>query len=89
MTKSEYQELVEFLAGKFTRIDERFERIDQRFDRVDQRFDRVETRLTRVEVFEEENRGLIQTVAGGVGPLIASSKPCGLTWTCGSKTSAS
>jgi len=52
MTKSEYRELVEFLGVRFARIDERFETL--------------ETRLTRVEVLEEENRGLIRTVAEGV-----------------------
>lgn len=52
MTKSEYQELVEFLAGQFTAIGDRFTG--------------VEERLTRVEVFAEENRHLIQTVAEGV-----------------------
>jgi hypothetical protein len=29
MTKSEYQELVEFLGAKFQRIDERFELVEQ------------------------------------------------------------
>lgn len=62
MTGSEYRELVEFLGGKFGRIDQRFEQIDQRFDRM-------ETRLIRVEVFEEENRHLIRTVAEGVTGL--------------------
>ena len=69
MTKSEYQELVEFLAGKFGRIDQRFEQMDQRFEQIDQRFESMEGRLTRVEVFEERNRHLIETVAEGVTGL--------------------
>jgi len=66
MTKSEYQQLVEFIAPKFDRIDRRFDAVDKRFDAVDERFDRVESRLTGVEVYAEENRKLIQTVAEGV-----------------------
>jgi hypothetical protein len=52
MTKSEYQDLVEFLGPKF--------------DRIDERFDSVEERLARVEVLSEENRHQIQIVAEGV-----------------------
>ena len=45
MTKSEYQELVEFLALRFDRIDERFSAIDRRFDGVDKRFDAMDERF--------------------------------------------
>ena len=80
MTRSEYQQLVEFIAPKFDQIDKRFDAVDkrfdavdkrfdavdERFDAVDERFDRVESRLTGVEVYAEENRHLIQSVAEGV-----------------------
>jgi hypothetical protein len=59
MTRSEYQELVEFLGR-------RFDTIDRRFEAVDQRFDSVETRLTRVEVMGEQNLHYIQLVAEGL-----------------------
>ena len=66
MTKSEYQELVEFLGVQFTAVAERFTGIDRRLDGIDGRLDRMDGRLSRVEVLEEENRHLIQTVAEGV-----------------------
>ncbi len=50
MTRSEYQELVEFIGPKFDEIWRRFNGVDARFDavdgRFDARFDRTETRLT-------------------------------------------
>jgi hypothetical protein len=52
MTKNEYQQLIEFMAP--------------RFDKLENRLESVETRLTRVEVRVEENRHLIQVVAEGV-----------------------
>jgi hypothetical protein len=80
MTRSEYQELVEFLGRRFDAIDQRFDAmdqrfdamdqrfdaIDQRFDAIDQRFDAIETRLTRVEVMSERNLHYIQLVAEGL-----------------------
>ena len=76
MTRSEYQELVEFIGPKFDRIERRFDgferrfdAIDLRFDAIDLRFDGVEARLTRVEVAVEENRHLIQVVAESVTSL--------------------
>jgi hypothetical protein len=66
MTRSEYQELVEFLGRRFEAIDQRFEAIDQRFDAIDQRFEAIEARLTRVEVMEERNLHYIQLVAEGL-----------------------
>ena len=52
MTKSEYQQLVEFLAP--------------RFDDLGNRLDSVENRLTRVELKVEENSHQIQAVAEGL-----------------------
>jgi hypothetical protein len=76
MTRSEYQELVEFLSGKFDAIDrrfdgndQRFDGIDQRFDRIDQRFDRIEGRLAKVEVGLEEYRHQTEAVAEGLTSL--------------------
>ena len=73
MTKSEYQELVEFIAPRFDRIDkrfdavdERFDAIDKRFDAVDERFDAMDERLRRVEVLGEDYRHQIQIVAEAV-----------------------
>jgi hypothetical protein len=62
MTRSEYQELVEFLAPKFTRIDERFEAIDRRFDAM-------EERLTRVGVLGEEDRDRSRILAEAISSL--------------------
>ena len=62
MTRSEYQELVEFLGKKF-------DAIDRRFDAIDRRFDALEGRVTRVEVTQEQDRDLIQAVAEGVASL--------------------
>ena len=53
MTKSEYQELVEFIVP-------RFDRIDVRLDTIGERFDGIDDRLHRMEVLEEENRHQIQ-----------------------------
>ncbi len=59
MTKSEYQELVEFISPKFDRIGSRFDAIDERFDGFDER-------LRRVEILGEGNRHQIQIVAEAV-----------------------
>ncbi len=59
MTRSEYQELVEFLGPKF-------DAIDRRFDAVDRRFDAVEERLTRVEVLGERDRDHLRVLAEGI-----------------------
>ena len=69
MTKSEYQDLVEFLGPKFDAISRQFEAIDGRFDAIDRRFDAIEQRLTRVEVTVEENRHHIQILAERIGAL--------------------
>ena len=73
MTKSEYQELVEFIAPRFDRIDNRFDAVDNRFDAVDNRFDAIDERfagfddrLRRVEILGEENRHQIRIVAEAV-----------------------
>ena len=62
MTRSEYQELVEFLGVQFGTI-------DRRFDAMDQRLDAMEERLTRVEVLAEDDRHQIRIVAEGVGAV--------------------
>ena len=66
MTKSEYQQLVEFIAPRFDAIGVRFDAIDVRFDAVDKRFDEMDERLHRVEILGEENRDQIQIVAEAV-----------------------
>jgi len=66
MTKSEYQQLVQFIAPKFDEIRQQFGDIRREFG---QRFDGIETRLTKVETYSEENRQLIETVAEGVAGL--------------------
>ena len=55
MTKSEYQELVEFLGPKF--------------DAIDRRFDAMDERLTSVEVLAENDRRQIQILAESVGAV--------------------
>ncbi len=66
MTKSEHQELVEFLGRQFTAIDERFIAIDRRFDTIDEKFrevfghfDEIYRRLDRLE---QEYYAIIQAL---------------------------
>ena len=66
MTKSEYQELVEFIAPRFDRMDKRFDVMDSRFDAADERSDGFEQRLRRVEILAEDTRDQVRIVAGGV-----------------------
>jgi len=49
MENKDYKELVEFLGGQFTKIDERFDRVDERFDKIDERFDGIDRRLDRMD----------------------------------------
>ena len=67
MTKSEYQELVEFIAP-------RFDGIDIRFDAIDVRLDAIDERLGRVEILGEENRHQIQIVAETVSKAVSNDK---------------
>ena len=76
MTKSEYQNLVEFLGRRFDAIDVRFDAIDVRFtgvdgrlDGLDGRMDGLDGRLTRVEVLQERDGHRLELVAEGVGAL--------------------
>jgi len=46
MTKSEYQELVDYLGTKFNKIDQRFESIERRFESIDQRFELINRRFS-------------------------------------------
>ena len=74
MTKSDYQELVEFIAPRFDGINQRFNAIDERFDAVDERFDAIDERLCRVEILGEENRHQIQIVAEAVSDTVSNDK---------------
>ena len=88
MTKSEYQELVEFIAPRFDAIgqrfdavderfdavDKRFDAVDKRFDAVDKRFDAMDERLGRVEILEEANRHQIQVLAEVVSDTVSNAK---------------
>jgi len=76
MTKSEYQELVEFLALRFERIDRRFDAMDERFDAMDERFsagdkrsEGFEERLHRVEILGEDTLHQVYLVAEGVATM--------------------
>ncbi len=60
MTKSEYQELVEFIAP--------------RFDGINQRLNAIDGRLRHVEILGEENRHQIQVVAEAVAETVSDSK---------------
>jgi len=66
MTADQYTELIDFLAGKFGRIDERFDALEGRFDALEGRFDALEGRVTRVEVSLEALRHDVQLLAEGV-----------------------
>lgn len=69
MTKSEYQELVEFLSRRFTEIDGRFEQIDGRLGRHESRFGSLERELRRVRVTTEQNQDRIRLLAEGFTAL--------------------
>jgi chromosome segregation ATPase len=45
MSRSEYQQLIEFLGGQFSAIDQRFTGIDERFTVIDQRFAAIDQRF--------------------------------------------
>ena len=62
MTNDEYQQLLEFLGGKFDEVDRRFESMDRRFEAVDVNL--AETRR-HFDVVAEGLRGEIQQVAEG------------------------
>jgi hypothetical protein len=57
ITKSEYQELVEFIAS--------------RFDDMNKRFDAIDERLRRVEILGEENRHQIRILAEAVSDTVS------------------
>ena len=59
MTADQYTELIDFLGGKFGRI-------ERRFDAMEGRVDGIEGRLTRVEVSLEALRHDVRLVAEGV-----------------------
>ena len=63
MTKTEYQEMAEFLAKQFSKIDKRFLQSDASRDA---RFDSLENRLTKVALGNEETRHDLQGVAEGL-----------------------
>jgi len=50
MSDDQFTELVDFLAKKFTRIDQRFDAIDQRLDGMDQRFDAMDLRFDAMDL---------------------------------------
>jgi len=62
VTKSEYQELVEFLSEKFAQI-------DRRLGRHESRFDSLERELRRVSVATEQNGDRIRLLAEGFTSL--------------------
>jgi chromosome segregation ATPase len=49
MTSPEYQQLVEFLQGQFTHVDQRFTQIDQGFVQIDRRFTGMDHRFDALE----------------------------------------
>ena len=62
VTKSEYQELAEFIAL-------RFDRNDKRFDGMDKRLDAIDERLHNVEILGEDTQHNLQIVAEAVTGL--------------------
>src|SRR5918996_951892 len=49
MTTTEYQQVVEFLQGQFTQIDQRLTQIDQGFVQIDRRFTTRDRRFDGLE----------------------------------------
>ncbi len=69
MTKSEYQELVEFLAHRFDRVDKRFDSMDERFDGADERSEGIEQRLHRAEILAEDTLHQVRILTAGVATV--------------------
>ncbi len=71
MSEDEYQKLVEFVAGRFDKVDGRLSGVEGELKGVKGRLTGVETRLTRVEVRVEGNEVQIQTLSEGLTTLRA------------------
>jgi|SRR5690348_1694889 len=72
MSPSEYEELVDFLTGKFAQIDGTLTRIDGQFTRIDHRFDdltlQIERRFVglegRLDAFQAEVEERFRKISG-------------------------
>jgi len=65
MTADQYTELVDFLGGKFERIDGRFDALENRFDALENRFDGLENRFDGLEKrFDGLEKRLIRVEVG-------------------------
>jgi chromosome segregation ATPase len=61
------QDLLNYLAQRFSSIDQRFSSIDRRFDQVDQRFEKLEAEIREAHVAIEGLRSDVRlVVADGV-----------------------
>jgi tetrahydromethanopterin S-methyltransferase subunit G len=69
VTKSEYQELVEFLSVRFSRIDVRLDGIDARLDGHDSRFHNLEGEVRGWRVATELNADRIRILTEGLSAL--------------------
>jgi predicted nucleic acid-binding Zn-ribbon protein len=60
MSPAEYEQLVEFLGGRFTEIDRRFTEVDRRFTEVDRRFNDIDHRFDAVDArFDDLRRDML------------------------------
>jgi uncharacterized coiled-coil DUF342 family protein len=47
--EKDFSELVEYLDGKFNKVDEKFIKIDEKFIGIDQRFNKVDEKFVRID----------------------------------------
>lgn len=63
--KEDYKELVDFLGGKFEKIDEKLDKVDERFEKIDQRFDKIDEKFEKIgqrfDKIEEELKDKVST----------------------------
>jgi len=46
----DYSELIKYLDGKFTGVNDRFELVDGKFEKVNERFDKIDARIDQLVV---------------------------------------
>ena len=44
----DYSELIKYLDGKFTGVNNRFELVDEKFEKINERFDKIDARIDQL-----------------------------------------
>jgi len=74
MTKSEYQELVEFLGERFTEVNRRFDAVDAKLEEHDGRFEEHDRRFDAIEAKLEELKAKRPEIMNRIAEIL---KECG------------